>query len=393
MIKRRLLRAMAETWKGELQDQYDQANAKAGRILYPAEKVNARLTEVDQTIEEIDSGLSGITPTSPNNALFQEVMTSGDFTNAIQSFVSRLAIPGYQVQSFAFEPLVWMDTLTNFLSHDRCQYRGSLDDLELVIEKGQARPGSVDDATKRSYQVYRWEKQYDFSWEALRNDDLGYFEDHARRMGEAARRSLEKFVSRMYFNATSIARLTGLGALYSTAGRLTSARVSSARMGFSQRTDARAERIQASLNYVVGHTGLTDTARQIMASVLVPELATNAANVVQSNWQWIEDPYITGTAPNLPWFAFTNWRANNVRPLVLARLQGWPGPRIYRKKSDMEAVTSMLGAGAAVEPMMGDFDSGNVVLKVVDIFGTYVDETEGSWFDYRGGYYSAGTAP
>lgn len=393
MIKRRLLRAMAEVWKGELKDSYDQANAKAGTIQYPADKVNARLAEVDSLMEDIDAGLSGISPNSPNNVLLQEVMTSGDFTNAIQSFVSRLAIPGYQTQTFPFEPLVWTDTLTNFLSHDRYQNRGSLDDLELVIEKAPARPGSVDDATKRSYQVYRWEKQYDFSWEALRNDDLGYFEDHARQMGEAARRTLEKFVSRMYFNATSIARLVGLGALYSTTGRLTTARISEARMAFAQRTDDRTERIQAQLAYIVGHTGLTDTARQIQNSTLVPELATNAANVVQTGWQWIDDPYITGAAPNLPWFALSNYRANNVRPLVLARLQGWPGPRIFRKRSDTEAVSSMLGAGAAVEPMMGDFDSGNVVLKVVDIFGTYVDGTEGSWFDYRGGYYSAGTAP
>ena len=53
----------------------------------------------------------------------------------------------------------------------------------------------------------------------------------------------------------------------------------------------------------------------------------------------------------------------------------------------------MLGSGSALSPIMGDFDTGNIVLKVVDVWGTYTDGTEGEYFDYRGGYYSAGTAP
>ena len=90
---------------------------------------------------------------------------------------------------FNFEPLVKMDTLPNYLAVARYQNRGGLDDLEYVGEKGPARAGSVDDATKKSYQVYRWEKQFDFSHEALVNDDLGYFNDVAVKMGEAARRT------------------------------------------------------------------------------------------------------------------------------------------------------------------------------------------------------------
>lgn len=378
MISRRLLRGMCDLWRGELADKG---------------ATPERLAECTALFEDIDHQMSGITPTSTNNVLLQETMISADFTNAIQTFVSRMALPGYQKKAFNFEPLVWNDTLTNFLTHNRYQNRGSLDDLELVGEKAPARPGSVDDATARAYRVYRWEKQYDFSWEAIRNDDLGYFEDMALRMGEAARRSLERFVSRMYTNAVSIARLVGLGVLFAQNGRLTSARISEARMAFNQRVDARNNPINAGLAYIVGHSGLTDTARQIMASQLVPELATNAANVVQTGWTWIEDPYIAGAAPNLPWYGFVDWQANNVRPFVLARMQGWPAPRVVRKRSDIEHVTSLLGPGTGVEPMMGDFDTGNVTLKVMDVFGTYTDAIEGNYFDFRGGYYSTGTVP
>ncbi len=161
-------------------------------------------------------------------------------------------------------------------------------------------------------------------------------------------------------------------------------------MAFGQRVDARGEPIQADLAYIVYHRGLADTVLQIQNSELVAELATNAANLVQ--FIGIKDPYITGTAPNLPWWAFTAYGAANVIPFVLARRQGVSGPLILRKKSNVESVSSMLGGGSDVAPIMGDFESGNITIKVVDVFGTYIDGTEGNYFDYRGGYYSSGTA-
>ena len=325
----------------------------------------------------------------------QEVMTTGDFPFAIGEFVNRRVVEGYSRKMFNFEPLVWNDTVPNFLPVTRYQNREGLDDLEYVAEKGQMRPGYVSDATKRQYKVHKWGKQYDFSMEALINDDLGYFDDVIPKMGETARRSLEKFVSRMYTNATSIARLVALGALYSQNGRLTSARISEARMGFNQRLDGRAEPILASLRYLVHHPGLADAVYQIQNSTLVPELATNGVNVVANNTPGrfiaIEDPYLPGAAPNLPWYGFT--APAQLKGIVLARMRGFPGPMIMRKKSDIEFVGSLTGAGQAAPPMMGSFATQNLVFGVMDIYGTYVDGTEGSLFDTNGLYYSSGTVP
>jgi hypothetical protein len=320
-------------------------------------------------------------------------MTSADFTYAIQEFVQRQMVPGYQEKMFDFELLVKPDTLPNFMTVTRYQKRAGLDDLEYVGEKGEARPGSVVDATKRQYRVYKFEKQFDFSMEALVNDDLGYFSDTATDMGRAARRTLEKFVSRMMTNAVTIARLIGLGALYSTTGRLTTARISEARMAFNQRTDARGEPVVSALKYIVYHSGLVDTVAQIQSSTLVPELATNASNVVKGTFTPIENPFIVGVAPNLPWYAFTDWRTNGIVPFILARRQGIPAPLLLRKRSDIESVTSLLGGGGSVPPIMGDFATGTVVIKVHDEWGTYIDPTEGNLFDFRGAYYSSGTAP
>jgi len=351
---------------------------------------NKRIAEVDAMFSEFNSGLNGLSHQFDPMPL-QEVMVSADFTYAITEFVQRLALDGYKMMEFPWQPLVKPDTVPNYLPVYRYQHRSSLDDLELVTEKERPRAGSKDDATKRTNQVWRWDKEYDFSHEALINDDLGYFKDQATLMGDSARRTLDKYVSRFYTNAVTIARLVALGAMYSQNGRLTTARVSEARMAFGQRVDDRGNPMEVEAVYLVYHRGLQDTVLTILNSTLVPELATNAVNVV--NFIPIKDPYMTGTAPNLPWYMFADYKRSNVTPFILGRRQGFPGPMILRRKSDIESVTSLLGPGTAVNPVMGDFETGNIVLKVEDVWGTYVDGTEGNLFDSRGAYYSTGTAP
>jgi hypothetical protein len=357
-----------------------------------------RLAEVDEFYRHFDMLLSGVTLNEvggfdgPESAL-GEVMTTADFTNAMGDFVQRQMWPAYTQKRFEFEQFVKPDTTPNYQNVTRKQNRAGVDDLEWVGDKATARPGSVDDSVNRQYKVEVWQKQFDFSMRTLVNDDLGYLQDQATDMGRAARRTLEKFVSRFLWNATIIARLAALGALYTINGRLTSARVSTARMAFNQRLDARNEPINATLRYIVHHSGLVDTVRVIRASQLVPELATNAANVVAGDFVPVEDPYCAGTAPNLPWFAMTDWRADGIIPFVLARRQGVPAPMILRKKSDIESVTSLMGGGGQVAPIWGDFATGDVVIKVYDEFGTYIDGTDANMYDHRGCFYSPGTAP
>ena len=362
------------------------------------EKVGAdatRLSEVADKFRWFDSELSGVRRHTSTRV--EEVMTSADFAYAIEEFVQRQMFPAYKMKRFEFEQFVKPDTTPNWLAVTRLQRRAQLDDLEYVPEKGQARPGSVVDATKKQWRVYKWEKQFDFSREALENDDLGYFQDHATEMGLAARRTLEKYVSRFMWNAVTIARLVALGALYSTTGRLTTARISACRMAFNQRVDDRGNPKRAALKFIIHHAGLVDTVAQIQRSTLVPELATNAENVVRGTFTPIEDPHCAGTAPNLPWFGVNDWRADNMIAFVLARKQGVPGAVMQRKKSDVESIISLLGPGTVVPPILGDFDTGNVVVKVADVWGTYIDPGDnthnGNLVDYRGGYYSSGTAP
>jgi len=127
---------------------------------------NERLAEAGALFDFMDAQLTGVRVDAPNTIL-RETLVSADFTYAIMEFVNRLAIPGYEKKNFNFEPLIFTDQVTNFLPHNRYQNRGAFDDLEYVGSKGQARPGSIDDATKRVHSAYRFEKQIDIQAASL----------------------------------------------------------------------------------------------------------------------------------------------------------------------------------------------------------------------------------
>lgn len=320
-----------------------------------------------------------------------EAMTTADFPYALGEFVDRELWPRYQRFGFGFEPLVFNDTVPNFLTVTRYQKQAGLDDLEMVNEKGRAYVGYQPDAAKRQYKVYRWEKVFDFSMEAIVNDDLGYFGDMAGRMGEAARRTLEKFVSRLYNNATTIAGLTALGATYFGTGRLSTNNLMIAWAAFNGRSDARGEPIQANPVYLVIPRALLPTATQILASVQVAENATNARNVLPP-LTVIQDPYLTGTAPNYPWFMFSAPDTSGIRTVTLARMQGRPRPYVLQKAPDTMTFTGF-GQGGGTIFGLGDFETGNIKLKVADVWGGWADTTYAGVTDYRGVYYSNGTTP
>jgi hypothetical protein len=239
-----------------------------------------------------------------------------------------------------------------------------------------------------------WGKGLDISWRTLRNDDLGYLTDTLRMFGRSARRSKEKFVSRMMTNATTIARLVGLGALYSTTGRINAARLDTAMSAFNMRTDDRGEPINASMSYVVYHTASEGVVWQVRNTTSgVPGTTNHGANIgMRQSWTPIRNPYLQGTAPNLPWYAFTNPLSDGITTFVLAQLQGMTSPLITRKKSDIEAVQALLGPGQDLGTMLGDFMTGNLHYGVLDIYGTFIDPTEGNLVDVKGAYYSDGTA-
>ncbi len=320
-----------------------------------------------------------------------EAMTSADFALAIMEFVDRALWPSYTRMEFNFRPLVFNDTVSNFLTVSRYQRQAGVEDLEMVREMQPAGEGSVPDARKLNYRVYRWEKTFSFSMEAIVNDDLGYFNQMSDMMGDAARRTLEKFVSRLYFNTTTIAALQALGALYYSTARFSTNALMVAWAQFLQRLDTRGEPIETTPIYLIHHKALLPTVQQVLRSVQVAENNTNALNVLPPLTP-ISDPYMTATGgnpANLPWALSVRPNTGGIRPITLVRLQGRPGPLILSKTPDTQIFAGFGGAGGIV-PGLGDFETGSIRLKVADIWGGWNDATYAGLTDFRGFHFSTG---
>jgi len=359
-----------------------------------------RLQESRDMFEFMDASLSGLNLNQLGGydgpeTKFGEVMTTADFPYALGEFVRRQMIPGYNRKGFMFEPLIAPRVVPNYMSVTEYQDKQGTDDLEYTPAGAPPKAGSRADADKKQFRVVKWQKQWDFLMEMLVNDDLGYFTTQATKMGVSARRTKEKFVSRMMTNATTIARLVALGVNYSTTGQLTTARISAARMGFAQRVDAINDPIIASLKYIVHPSALIDQVKTIQSSTLVPELATNANNVVAGSFTSIENPYMTAPtgAPNWPWFAFVDPASSGIDAMILVSRNGMPAPILTRKRSDQEVFSGFGAAGTPLPAKMGDFANGTVTVKVWDEWGTYIDGTQGNLYDFRGAYYSSGVTP
>lgn len=372
------------------------ALAKSGKMgLAEAEQ---KIGELRQAVEYADSALSRVRLSAgggfegPETKL-GEVMTSADFQYAIEEFVQRQMVPAYQEKMFDFEPLVKPDELPNFMPVTRYQRRQGLPNLRYT-PWGQTGPdASFPETDKKQYRVYQWRENFHFGMDVFVNDDLGYIEQTAGDMGRAARRSQEMFVSNMINNATTRARLTGLGALYSGHGRFSVNRWSEVRMAFNQRTDAAGNPIAANATYLVHHAGLADQVNIVRSAQYNPDLMTREPNVVRGTFTPIEDPFMSGTAPDLPWYGFSDWRQSGVTPFVLARWRDLPAPIMTRKQSDNQRITSIMGGGALMPTWWGDWAQGMTSIAMIDIWGTYIDGTEGNLYDYRGGFYSDGTIP
>lgn len=344
---------------------------------------------IDQSIATARD-VNGAGRGSLNAVQLSEAMTTADFPFVLGEFIDRALWPVYQRFVFPFQPLVFNDITPNFLKITRYQRQAGVDDLELVRPKTKVGAGSIDDGFKREYRVYRWEKAFDFEMEAIVNDDLGYFRDMAGIMGEAARRTIEKFVSRMYFNTTTIAGLVAAGANFSSTAKLTNAALMTAWAAFNARVDARGEPISVRPLYLVVHKQLEPTALQILASPFEPDTPNYASNVLP-RLELIVDPYLTGAAPDLPWLLFAPSNENGIRTLTLARLQGRPGPVVLQKAPDQMSFSGF-GRTGALLPGLGDFETGNIKLKVADVWGAWDDSVFVGVTDEKGIYFSDGTA-
>ena len=323
---------------------------------------------------------------APNSGRFAEAMTTAHFPYYFSDALSREFLRDYEYRGGSWKLYTKADTAPDFRSVDR--YRMTEPGtLYPRAEKAEAHATYIAES-QIQYAVKEFARQFDVSWQAILNDDLGKIRETPARMARAAARFEDMYVSSLYDNATTQAALVALGAPYSGTGRLTAANLAIGINAMMTRTDVLGNPIQIRRIHLVIPPILLIQARTILESLQMAGVATNDKNVLSDYIAGIHvDPYIATAAPNVPWYLFAD--PNEIGAVTVVRLQGAPAPWVAKKKSDIEMVM-----GTSPAPyQMGSFATGDIEYLVEDVIGGWNDATYVGVTDYQGIYYSSGTTP
>ncbi len=227
------------------------------------------------------------------------------------------------------------------------------------------------------YRVRKFGRRIPLSWETLVNDDVDAFADIPRRLGSAARRSEERFVTSLYATSTGPA-----SPFFSAAnGNLTDAPLSVAGLQeafrlLGEQLDADGAPIYVDAAVLVVPPALEVPARNILNAteifaatgggdgngndqLRVTNWMRNRVQLVVNPWL----PIVDQTTGSTAWYLFSD--PNVGRPAMeIGFLIGHESPELFQKSPNATRV-----GGGLVDPTDGDFDTDSVEWKVRHVFG------------------------
>lgn len=316
---------------------------------------------------------------------FKEVLTTAHFVSYFADAISRAFYADYEYDVGSWVNYTYADEVPDFrdVSRMRMSEPGTLMKRR---EKQRAASTYVTD-TEINYGVEEYARQFDVSWRAIVNDDLGKIRETPTRMFNSAKRWIDSWVSALYDNATTQAALVALGAVYAGTGRLTALNLAIGLNAMMQRTDAQGNQMNINRVHLVIPKILQVQAADILQDLL--SYGGAGGNVLSQFIAGVHvDPYIYINPlfpANVPWYLFAD--PSEVPTVTVARMVGWPGPITYMKSSDIQ----MISGSAPGAFTMGSFATGDIEFGVEDVVGGWDDASYVGVTDMRGIYYSAGT--
>ncbi len=327
-------------------------------------------------------------PPHKHEFMLREALTTSDFPYLFGDVLDRQVLAAYKAVDPVWKAFTKQSTVKRIFPQVggyRFAMTGGDQHLELIAEKGEYLASERDE---KRYSVYvrKYGRQFDISWEAIINDDLGALQDTPQRFARAAMRTEHQLVSGCYVTDAIVNSTHALGFLYDAtipaefnrgALPLTIANLENTCEAMAAFTDANGEPIMNRAKYLVVGPGLEFTARQILTSAtkmwltgtaqaaLAPSAALPMTNVIsQYGLTLVVDPYLPmfATGNPLSWFLFAD--PADIAAMECDTLVGHERPEICMKASDKVNI-----AGGPIAPMDGDFATDNIFYRVRDVFG------------------------
>jgi len=347
---------------------------------YAAIKEAARGEGYDQRLNATIDLLTNAAghPVHRHEYLLREALTTSDFPIMFGDVLDRQVLAAYKAVDPVWKVFVKKSTNKDFKPAYRFAITGGDQHLDLVAEKGEYLASPRDEA-KFELSVKKYGRQFDISWEALVNDDLGALKDTPTRFARAAVRTEHRVVTTLY--ARNAVTYTGAHGNMA-AGALTIANLETGFESMAAMVDDNGEPIMNRAKYLVVPPALEMTALAILNSMTMMRADAGApapyptTNVIaKAGLTLVIDPYlpvIDTTDGATGWYLFAD--PNDIAALEVAWLRGHERPEICMKASDKVTV-----GGGSINPMSGDFATDNVLYRVREVFG-------GVALDYRATY-------
>lgn len=317
--------------------------------------------------------------------LLKEVVTTSDFPNLLGFVIDREILTKYRAAVTDWKNYFKIGKLANFNTVRRHKVQGADDRLDEVAEKGEYLVTPMSDCYYY-YNLKKYGKQFDISWESIINDIMNAFGDIPERFATAVIRSEAFKATGTYVAATGPhtslfgapivdscdgQSVTNLGSL-----ALTVTNLETTMELMAAQTDVNGEPILARGAHLVVPPALEFTARSIMTSAfkMYTESAGGAAvawptsNVIpQMGLQLHVDPYIpiidvSGNQATT-WYLFAD--PSQGAAMEFGYLRGHETPEICMKNSDKVSV-----AGAPISPFAGDFATDNLFYRVRQVMNS-----------------------
>lgn len=132
---------------------------------------------------------------------FTEAMSTSDFSFLFADILDRQILAKYQSAPVTWDRIAKRGRVRDFRTVKRFVVNGGESILSPVKELAEYPAAAVTDAAY-TYSVAKYGRRIGLSWETLINDDLDAFADIPDRLGNAARRSEERFVTALFAAAS-----------------------------------------------------------------------------------------------------------------------------------------------------------------------------------------------
>ena len=370
---------MMEDWKGYM-------------AISEHRKAEGYEQKLKETIDLL-SNAKGLPP-HKHEFMLREALTTSDFPYLFGDVLDRQVLAAYK----AVDPVWKMFTrpgktrrIYPQIGGYRFAMTGGDQYLAEVAEKGEYLASERNEAKYPIY-VKKYGRQFDISWEAILNDDLGALLDTPRRFAMAAQRTEHRLVTATYCNdlgthaASNLYDATTAGEINSDVLPLTIGNLEDTVEAMQAFLDSNGEPIMNRPKYLVVGPSLEFTARQILTSTqkmwlsdsddVTPPAAYPMTNVIsQYGLILVVDPYIPVLNTSYPgsWYLFAN--PSDIAAMECDYLDGHERPEICMKASDKVNI-----GGGPISSMDGDFATDNILYRVRDVFGC-------NKLDWRATYY------